>query len=1141
MNKLLKPKSIKSYLDLLPKIPMVMRITVVLLFCILFQSHAEKLYSQSAKISLNLQNTTVEEILNMIEENSEYSFLYNSKLVNVDRKASVNANKKTIRAVLSELFDNSDVQYKVEDKQIVLSNKKLNIANDQQIKKVTGVVKDNMGLSIIGANILVKGTSNGTTTDFNGNFSLDVAENNILLVSYIGYISTELKVNNNSIYEIILKEDTQALDEVIVIGFGSVKKSNLTSSVSKMSEKALSDRPISTISEAFQGQLAGVRSQAVSGLPGAEYTIQIRGVNTINGNSSPLYIIDGVPRDNMSDLNANDISTIQVLKDASATSIYGSRGANGVVLIETKQGTGKPTLTFDAYYGVQTAAKKLDMMDSNEWIALNMYQRNLAHLMDGGSMNDPASARASMNRIPEEWYSNTVNTDWQDAIMQTAPIQSYNVSASTKNDMGSIYFSAGYMDQDGLVNETYYEKMNIRLNASMNINSKLRVGVNLSASSSTRDTKDAENKEGAIHKSLMMSPIVGLDENTQEWGFAQDVGNSSSYENPVESLKYKKNETTYLRLNTAIWAEYDILKELKFKTQYSYNYDGQTYESFTPSNVTVSNITSGSSNASTIGNWTIQNTLSFDKMFNELNHFNLLLGQSAESRSFYKISASATGWPYDNIETLNVATTPITASTNRNLYRNASFFGRANYEFDNKYLLTASLRYDGSSRFGTNTKWGAFPSFSAGWKVNEELFMDQADWISLLKVRASWGLAGNDRIGDYAYMSLMNIDKTTWGNETISGIAPKNIANPDLQWESTRSLNLGFDFSSFNNRVQLNFDYYINTTDNLLFKIATPYTTGFSSYLANIGEIKNQGWELDLTTSNIVGKFNWTSSLNLSHNKNEVMDMGGIDQIISSNYDARFITRVGGSISEFYGYEADGILTNNCFDTNGKALVPIAKGQIEGNVRYVDNNNDGVITAEDQVPSGSNLPDLTYGFTNNFSWNNFDLSILLQGQFGGDIMFLGQRQYDYGSKVSAGVNQMSRWLNCYKDEKYAEAIPYDFINKHGIDMSWDGETPVSDEMYGYQNRNDSRRIYDATFLRVKNITFGYTCSKQILSKTPFRGLKGYFSIDNAFTFDDYRGYNPEANAHGNSTTQQGVDYSAYPLSRRFTFGISVIF
>lgn len=449
--------------------------------------------AQTMRVNIQADNVSTEKILSEIEKQTDYLFVYNKKEVDLKRKTSVNAVNKTTAEVLSTIFDGTDVIYAIEGENIMLMRKEQNLAvvpdAVQQDNKITGTVLDPTGMPVIGANIMIKGTTNGTITDMDGKFSLDVPKDATLVVTYVGYTNQEISVGNHKALSITLKEDSEALDELVVIGYGSVKKSNLTSSVSKITDEAVSSRPISTVSEALQGQLAGVRSQATSGLPGSNYSIQIRGVNTINGDSSPLYVIDGVPRDDMNDLNANDIASIQILKDASATSIYGSRGANGVVLIETKMGTGRPTLTFDAYYGFQTAEKNLDMMDADEWIALNMYQRNLAHLMNGGKMSDPMSSRSAENRIPDSWYTNTINTDWQDAIMRTAPIQSYNASASAKGDIGNVYFSAGYLNQDGIVKETYYEKMNIRLNAMMNISNKLRVGVNMDASSSNQDTK----------------------------------------------------------------------------------------------------------------------------------------------------------------------------------------------------------------------------------------------------------------------------------------------------------------------------------------------------------------------------------------------------------------------------------------------------------------------------------------------------------------------------------------------------------------------------------------------------------------------------------------------------------------------------
>lgn len=1015
----------------------------------------------------------------------------------------------------------------------------------QSQKSITGKVVDSNGEPVIGANVVEVGTTNGTMTDMDGQFSLKVGENATIKISYIGFADMQVSTKGKNTFSIVLTEDNQALDEVVVVGYGSVKKANLTSSVSKITDEAVKERPITTISEALQGQLAGVRSSAGGGgIPGSEMTVRIRGMNTINGDSSPLYVIDGVPRDNMSDLNPSDIASIQVLKDASATSIYGSRGANGVILIETKQGKGKPTITFDAYYGMSNAEKKLDLMSGEEWIAWNMYRRNLDHLRSGGSMSDPMSARAAANQIPDSWTSMDHFTDWQEAVLQTAPIQNYQASASAKGEIGSIYFSAGYMNQEGLVKHTYYERLNARLNASINISQKLRAGVNFSVSGSDRDGADTNTggngKESPLHHALVMTPLMQLDEGTRDWGFPANVG--STFPNPVEQLKYTKDNTKYTRIAAALWGEYDIIDGLKFKTQYSYNYDGKTYEFFQPGNVTYNNgnVTKGSSSASTTYDWVFQNTLSYEKQFKKHN-LNILLGQSAEKRMYYEIAANASGWPYETIETLNVATTPTGASTKRTAYTNASFFGRISYDYADKYLLTVSARYDGSSRFGLNSQWGAFPSVSAGWKMNEEAFLKDIDWLSLFKLRAAWGMAGNDRIGDYKYMALLGTYNTTWGNQVVSGVAPGNLANNDLQWESTKTLDFGVDFSAIQNRIQFNFDYYINTTDNLLFNVPVPYTTGFSSYTTNIGSIRNKGWEIDITSHNLTGKFSWTTNLNLSRNRNEVLDMGDIDRFTSSSFDAQFITQVGGPVSQFYCYRTDGLLKPSDFDENGKAKVPVFAGQEVGNVKYVDQNNDGVMNASDLVPCGNNLPDLTFGLTNRFAWNNFDLSILLQGQIGGDVLFLGARHYDCGKM---GDNGFDRWLRCYKPDyeaiygKGENPIPEEYIKKHGIDFSWDGETP---NIVGGNQGNDDRRIYDASYLRIKNITLGYTLPKKVLNNTILKSLRGYVSLDNVATFDGYPGFTPETNSYGNSTTRMGVDYSTYPLSRRVIFGVNVVF
>jgi len=1140
--------------DWMRKILIMTKLSLFILLLSLLSAKAS-VFSQNFRLNLNYRNVSLKEVLGAIEDQSEFRFAFSSEYLDLNRKVSVSFENESVTTILDNIFKETRIKYSVKNRVIILCQEGTDeIGTLQQSLKISGKVTDSSGAVLPGVTVAVKGTMTGVITDSNGNYSLSgVPVNGTLMFSFVGMKMQELAVNGKTTINVKMEEETIGLDEVIAIGYGTVKKSNLTSSVSQITNDALKERPITTLSEAFQGQLSGVRSQASNGgVPGEELTIRIRGLNTINGDSSPLYVIDGVPRDNMSDINPGDIASIQVLKDASATSIYGSRGANGVILIETKKGAGRPSITFDAYYGWQTAEKTLDLMSGPEWISYNMYHRNLSYLRAGGSMGDDMSLRGTTYGFPDSWATTNEFTDWQNAVLETAPIRNYQLSASSKGDIGSLYFSVGYMDQDGIILNTYYKRMNARLNGTMKVNEKMRFGINMSMTNSDKDARSTDlnnGKESPLHHALMISPLMKLTEGTRDWGTPSAYEAGSTYTNPVEQLKYTTDNTRYLRAMTSVYGEYDIIDGLTFKTQYSFNYDGYTYEFYQPGNVTYNNgyVTQGGSTATRTTDWVTQNTLTYEKSFDR-HHLNVLLGQSAEKQKYYEIYAEATGWPYESIETLNVASTAVSATTERATYTNASFFGRVSYDYREKYLFTASTRYDGSSRFGSNSKWGLFPSFSAGWKINEESFMETTDWVSLLKLRVSWGMSGNDRIGDYEYIALFSTYNTSWNGVLVSGVAASNIANENLQWESTKSLNFGLDFSAMKNRLQMNIDYYINTTDNLLYSVPIPYTTGFSSYTTNVGSIRNSGIEVDITSRNISShSFNWETKLNLSRNVNKVLDLGGdTDYFTESSNDAKFITKVGGPISQFYCYRTDGFLLPSDFDADGKALVPIFSGQEEGNNKYVDQkdadgNTDGVLNSDDLVPYGNNLPDVIYGLTNRFSWKNLELSILIQGQFGGDVLYLGQRHNDSGM---SGRTIYSRWLRAYKpdyEERYGTGenpVPTDYNTEHNIDTSWDGKTP---NPFGSNQNNSDTRIYDATYWRIKNITLSYTLPKHILRTTLFSNLKCYVSLDNVKTFSDYPGFTPETSSYGNGTTKLGVDYSTYPLSRRCTVGVNIVF
>ncbi|MBR5385541.1 MAG: TonB-dependent receptor [Bacteroidales bacterium] len=1028
------------------------------------------------------------------------------------------------------------------------STSMLTTSNEQQdaVVKVSGQVLDENGVPVSGAYVTVVGTANGTTTDAEGKWTLTAAKGSTLEFSFLGFITETQTVTGPGSITLVMKQDSELLGEVVVVGYGSVKKVNLTGSVAKISPDAMKDRPIATIGEAFQGQLAGVYSSASSGgQPGEDLSIRIRGINTINGTSNPLYVIDGVPRDNMSDLNPSDIASIQILKDASSSAIYGSRGASGVILIETKQGAGKPTVTFDAYYGVQSPERTMDLQNGYEYVAQQMYIRNLNHLRKGGSMSDPMSSRAIADQIPSWWLTKDTFTDWQSEVLRTAPIQSYQVSASTKGDMGSIFMSAGYLDQQGILVGSDYTKTNGRVNASLNISKKLRVGLNLGVSRSVHNMAGGGGKESALHHAIIHSPLVDRDAATRDNGIPSATEVGEIFPSPYLRLVQITDQTEYTRINAALWGEYEIIDGLTFKTLYSNTYDGRKYEYFLPGNINRNGYKSeGSSDSYRIDNWTLQNTLTYDKTIGK-HAFNVLLGQSAEKQNYFVISAEASGWTYENLTTLNLAPTPTVASTSKNAYSNASFFGRFSYNYDEKYLFTASVRRDGSSRFGKNHKWGTFPSVSAGWKINKEDFMKNISWLSLLKVRASWGKAGNDNMGsNYPSVAALGSYSTVWNGNLVSGAAPSNMPNEDLKWEATKSLNFGFDFAAFKNRLQLSVDYYINDTEDLLFSKPIPYTTGFSSFTTNIGSVRNSGFEFDLTSANIVsGDFSWTSNVNLSHNTNKVTDMGGQQVLDVTSWSQKYRTEVGKPLSQFLAYKTIGILTSDCFDSNGNATVPILAGQEEGNYRYQDTNNDGKITTDDMVVCGDNFPDLVYGITNKFAYKNFELSVLVQGQVGGEIMYIGGRHNNLGN---SGRNSYRHWLTSYKPDfeaKYGAGenpVPVEYCRQHGIDMSWDGKTPFAFGQSGGGVADDNR-IFSTTYLRIKNITLSYTLPASLLKKVNMKGAKVYAAMDNVYIFTDYIGYTPESNTNGNGTTRLGVDYSTYPLSRRLIFGASLTF
>ena len=1116
----------------------VMKLCIFLIALASFQTFALNNYAQSKKIDLKISEQSISEVLQKIENQSEFYFFYNNKTVSLDQKVSLDVKDKSITELLDVLFRNTNIDYTINNRQIILSNKESGI--NQQQKKANGKVTDSSGAPLPGVTVSLKGTKTGTVTDIDGNYSLNSIPSDATLVfSFIGLKTKEVDFSGKSTVNVTMEDETVGLDEVVAIGYGTVKKQNLTGSVASMKNEALTQRSINSVGEAFAGQLAGVQAQQTTGKPGAELTIKIRGLSTINASNNPLYVVDGVPcGDNMKDMNPNDIASIEVLKDASSTAIYGARGSNGVVLITTKQGgKSKPTFDFVANYGVQQVDKIIDMMDINQWTAYQIWNKNEGYVRSGGNLNTPVASRPSAYQYPESFlHPETLpNVNWQKEIYQIAPMQNYQMTASGGSDLGSYLVSGSYMNQEGVVKETAYKRINFRVNTTLNVSQQLKLGMNIAPSFSTENNPDSEGKESALHHAIQYSPNTPVNSNTEEWGYT--AFSTSGWANPLERLKEVHDETRTNKIISTVWGELEVIKNLKIKSQYGYNYQQARNSYFRPSNVNTGIATYGTFASNDVYSWSFQNTLNYTPKVSNWFDMNVLLGQSVEGNKFYYSNGRANGYPNSLIYTLNVASTAVTASTTEYESALSSYFGRVSFNAKDKYLLTANLRYDGSSNFGKNTKWGWFPSASLGWKIDREDFMaGTKNWLDLLKLRVSVGKTGNNSIGYYNSISLLGVTNYNLNGTVVSGLSPNSFGNPDLGWESKLSKDVGIDFGLFKGRIQSNIDFYIDDTENMLQDVPVSYMTGYSTMTQNIGKVRNKGFEFEVTSHNVDGKFKWTTSFNVSKNVNEVRELGNSNApIITASWGINaFITKVGEAISSYYMYKTDGVLTDKDFDSAGKAIVPIAAGQEKGNLKIVDVSKDGKIDANDMTIVGKNLPDFFWGMGNKFSYNNFDLNILLQGSQGGDVFFLGRRHMDNGA---AGSNQFARWVNCYKPDRTPATLP-----TTSVDMKWDGETPYP---FGNNPAYNDTWLYDASFVRIKSITLGYNLPKAICSKIHSAGCRFYLTGDNLFTWNHYPGATPETNSYGNSTgatnTYQGMDYATYPMSRRYTLGINLTF
>ena len=1126
------------------KVSLLQLLLTALLINSALATNAQELLEQ--RITIRAENSTVRQVLTTLERTANIKFVYSREVVKTSQKVTIIASDERLATVLERLLTPMQVTYLVTGKQVALVPS--NPAADEPPtsrktsdvlpiypadRTLTGRVAGENGEGLPGVSVVVKGTQRGTTTDSQGSFRLAVPDNSAVLVfSFVGYESQEVRVGNQTEINLALTPDNKSLNEVVVIGYGTQRKKEITSAVATINKSKIADLKVSSFSEALVGQVSGVQISQVNGGPGTALNVRIRGTGSIGAGNNPLYVVDGFPLnvESLSNLNTSDIESIEILKDASATAIYGSRGSNGVVIVTTRRGsTGKPRIEFSAYTGVQQLSKKVDVLGPDEYVDLAIEAIQNAWVDRGGKTTDPNSARPALYQMapyfqdPSQW----TRTDWQDEIFKPAPISNYSLSASGGSERLKYMVSGGYFDQRGILVNTGFKRYSGRINLDGVLTDRIRFKVNFSPNYAVTDQVRGDGRwnEGAVGSALALPGIFPVRNADGTYPSFNGFGyNSSGAYNPVSLVEQARGKDNALRLIGNTNVSVDLLKNLTYTLNAGIDYNSLQSSFYTSTLIPTANIKPGGQfNTLFNTNWVVENTLTYAKELATNHRFNLLLGQSAQRNHRIESSASANNYPNDLVKTLNAGQIN-GADSGESEWTLASYFARLTYAYKDRYYLNAAIRRDGSSRFGEDRKWGVFPSVSVGWSLSEEPFLKQATWLDELKIRASYGVTGNNFIDNYGSIGLLNNANYVFGNSIVNAQVPTTVSNSLLSWETSRQADLGLDFRLLRGRVDLVYDFYNKINSNLLLNVPVPSINGVTSTLRNIGRVRNQGMEWMLTTRNTVGKFAWTTSLNLSYNRNKVLALGpGDDPIISSGFsslDATHITQIGQPIGSFYGYVFEGV-----YNTEAEiAARPHLKTDKPGDPIIRDVNGDGVINADDRTIIGSNVPKYIFGADNTFKYKNFDLRVFFQGVMGNQI--LNFSRYNIGI-LHGRINQLGETRDRWRS-------PEDPGN---------GKVFRADlDINGYRRLTSTSYVEDASFVRLRNVTLGYSFTQPVLSRLRIAQAKIYVSGQNIITWSHYTMYNPEASqSNANSALTPGSDQDVYPLARTFTVGLNLTF
>ena len=1125
----------------------------------LFRTLMAVIVTAGFSISLQAQNVTVhkdqvtlETVLDELSSQTGYSFLHSRPTVDPDSIVSLNVEEVALKEALNMLFANTKIAFEIKGNKVYLKEKSQENAKDAKKRLVSGVVVDQNGFPVIGAGVMVKGTTRGVSTGLDGDFSIEVSEDETLQFSCIGYDDVEILAGSQGNINVVMSESSMLLSDVVVIGYGAVKKRDVSTAISSIKSEDIANHSIADFRQAMVGKMPGVSVMQTSGDPEGSVMVRVRGIGSATAGNDPLYVIDGVPVESgLSNINANDIESMEVLKDASSAAIYGSRGSNGVILVTTKKGSSdKLSISYDGYYALDMVSKKIDMMDAYEYAQFVKDGHDNAYhdAVPGGT--EPNGSRADswanypVEIIPYlEGQPGLTNTDWQDQIFRKAHTHSHNLSFSGKTDAINYFVSGNILSKQGVIINSDYKKYALRFNLDGK-RGNFKYGVNFAPSYSKSNRVNASGAYGSggvVQSALAYNPMWPVYNEDGSFNFLGNgywrIGNDYQHNeilNPVALATLKKDIVERVAMTGRVFASYEFFDGFSFQTSLGGSYYGASNEQYTSQDLETLGKANYGKKSNPIGyassafqyNWLWENQFTFNRTFNDKHMVNAVLVHSLQKDTQKNMNVTATDYPNDYIQTIGGGVVN-KGDSNTEQWSLASFLARVQYSYRSKYMFSAAVRTDGSSRFGKNNRWGFFPSVSAAWRLSAEDFMSNTTgWLSDLKLRASYGITGNFQIGNYTHLSTMDSDDYILGlkgGSQVSGYKPTGVENPDLTWEKTGMFNVGLDANLLNGYVTVTAEYYYSNTRDMLLEVPIPHLTGYTQTLMNVGKVNNRGVELQIGSSHSYANgLGYSFSANFAKNINEVKELGANDTPIiksGSVAHAYYITQVGSPIGSYYLMTVDGVFKN---EDELKSYPHFANTQ-PGDFRFVDVDGDGVIDLDkDRSIVGNYMPDFTYGFGGSINYKGLDFEVAFQGVYGNEILNLNRRYLDnMEGNVNGTVAARNRWVS--------PENPGDGLTNR-----------ANRKQKGNNGRTSTWHLEDGSYLRLQNLALGYTIPSRLTEAAKIERIRVYLSAQNLFTWTNYTGYNPEVSNRSSALTP-GEDYGTYPLSRTFMVGLNLTF